>query len=233
MRKANFITALILALLAAFSCGIRLWLDYGLWALACYAAIFLALPFASLMHELGHMLFGAICKIKAVPKFSLFGSSCVKLIPKTDKHLRTRLYVTAAGGLAVNLIFMIVSSLPIYYNVIPAWLCVFLPSSVYLFMLNAWSAEKTDGRILSNLTSMNDEAKVMLAVLTVQAQVLNGKPIEEVDEALLFDLPVIREDDESFIALTQLRYEYCLAKGMVEEVKKYAARIEDLKEYVN
>lgn len=61
-----------------------------------------ALPFSSLMHELAHMLFGAICKIKAVPKFKLFGSSSCELIPKTDKNLKWRLIFTARGGLIIN-----------------------------------------------------------------------------------------------------------------------------------
>lgn len=232
MKSSNFIIALIVALLACFSSGIILWLEYDLWAIACYAAIFLALPFASLLHELGHILFGAICKIKAVPKFSLFGSSSVQLIPKTDKNLRPKLIFTAMGGLAVNFIIIVISSLPIYFKVLPAWVTVFLPSSVYLFMLNLYG-ENTDGRVLSNLIGKSNEAKVMLAVLTVQAQVLKGKPVEEADEKLLFDLPVIREDDPAFISLTELRYEYFSAKGDAEQAEKYKSRLESLKVYIN
>ena len=133
MKKAYFVLVIFVTLLAAFSGGIRLWLEYDLWAIACYAAMVLALPFASLMHELGHILVGAMCKIKAVPKFKLFGSSCVKLIPKTDKRLRVRLYFTAAAGLAVNLIIAILSSLPVYFSVFPAWLCVFYPRRYICF----------------------------------------------------------------------------------------------------
>ena len=228
MKRSNFIIAIIVALLACFSSGIVLWLEYDLWALACYAAIILALPFASLMHELGHMLCGAMVKIRAVPKFSLLGSSSVQLIPKTDKNLRPKLIFTAMGGLAVNFIIIVISFLPIYFKVLPAWVTVFLPSSVYLFMLNLYG-ENTDGRVLSNLLGNSNEAKVMLAVLTVQAQVLKGKPIAEADEKLLFDLPVIREDDPSFISLTELRYEYFSAKGNEEEAQKYKQRYEELK----
>lgn len=233
MKSFNFIIALVTALLACVSAGIKLWLAYDLWAIACYAAIILALPVASLMHELGHMLCGAAVKIKAVPAFSLFGSSSVKLIPKTDKNLRPKLFFTAAGGPAVNFIITVVCLLPIFFDVLPAWVTVFLPSSVYLFMLNIVNAENTDGRILSELIRNTDEAKVMLAVLTVQAQVLNGKPINEVDEALLFDLPVIMEDDPAFISLTELRYEYFSAKGEEEKAKQYKQRFEELeKEYL-
>ncbi|HBN12744.1 MAG TPA: hypothetical protein DD415_03920, partial [Clostridiales bacterium] len=130
--------------------------------------------------------------------------------------------------LAVNFIIIVISFLPIYFKVLPAWVTVFLPSSVYLFMLNLYG-ENTDGRVLSNLIGNSNEAKVMIAVLTVQAQILKGKPIAEADEKLLFDLPVIREDDPAFISLTELRYEYFSAKGNEEEAQKYKQRYEELK----
>ena len=44
-----------------------------------------------------------------------------------------------------------------------------------------------------------DTSKVMLAVLKVQAQILAGKPISEIDKSLLFDVPQICEDELSFI----------------------------------
>lgn len=231
MKGFYFYVGLVVAVLLCASCGIKLWVEYGLWAIACYAAIVLALPFSSFLHELGHMLAGAAVKIKAVPKFSLFGSSCVKLIPGTDKNLRPRAFVAAAGGLAVNLIIAVISLVPLYSGAFPAWLCVFLPSSAYLFFLNL-SGEKTDGSVCANLIGNTDEAKVMLAVLTVQAQILNGKPVEEVDESLLFGVPQIREDDESFISLTELRYEYCKAKGDNGRAEMYASRLEELKKYL-
>ena len=59
----RFIWSAAVALVWAVPCAIRLWLAYDLYALACYAAIILALPFCSLMHELGHMLFAAFVKI--------------------------------------------------------------------------------------------------------------------------------------------------------------------------
>ncbi len=181
------------------------------------------------------MLFGAAVKIKSKPKFSLFGSSRCMLIPKTDKNLRGRLIFTALGGIIVNALFIVLGFVTIFVSVLPAWLCVFMPASVFLFLMNTVPAQlqsgKTDGQVLSGLISLSDEAVVMLAVMTVQARVLNGAKIEEVDEGLLFDLPVIREDDESFIALTGLRYEYCKAKGDEQGEKLYAARLKELQIY--
>ena len=205
MKIFATVFSIFMSVCFAVICAIELWYQYGLWSLASYAAIILALPLSSLLHELGHMLFGAIVKIKTVPKFSLFGSSSCKIIPQTDKNLRFRICFTAVGGLVVNLLFAIVGALPLFVSAVPMCLCIFLPASTYLFLLNVYSVEfksgKTDGLVVSELLSDGNEAKVLLAVLTVQAQVLNGKPIAEVDEKLLFVLPQIKEDDPAFISL--------------------------------
>ena len=89
---------------------------------------------------------------------------------------------------------------------------------------------KTDGRIVAELIKLTDSAKVTLAVLTVQAQILQGKKIEEIDENLLFGVPQIAEDDLSFISLTELRYEFFKAKGDSENAEKWKTRFEELKQ---
>ena len=233
MRSFNFLLAAGCALLAAVSCGIRLWFAYELLALPCFAAVILALPFASLLHELGHMLFGAMCKIKAVPKFSLFGSSCCRLIPKTDKNLRARLFFTALGGIIVNLLVGTVIVFISVYTPAPVWLMFLVPSNVYLFVLNlipVWfNSGKTDGLVCNDLLNNSDAGKVTVAVMTAQAQILAGKPAEQIDKKLLFGVPQIREDDPAFRSLTELRYEYFKAKGEEAEAQKYKERLEDLK----
>ena len=108
-----------------------------------------------------------------------------------------------------------------------------MPTSVWLYLINIvpvrYSGGKTDGLILFEIAKNDDTAKVMLAVLSVQAQVLRGKPIQEVDENLLFGVPQIAEDEEAFIALTELRYEYFNAKGDEQQAEKYRLRFEELK----
>lgn len=236
MKKFTIILAVTVSLLFAGLLGYIYWLEYNLWAIAVWAAMLVALPFSSLMHELGHMLFGAFVKIKAVPQFKLLGSSSCKIIPKTDKNLKRRVMVTACGGLIINALLFILGIVALSVNVIPVWLTLFMPSNLYLYILNGMPVEfsngKTDGLIWLELLNQTDSAKVMLAVLTVQAQVLNGKPIEEIDENLLFGVPQIREDDINFIALTELRYEYFKAKGDTPNAEKYLQRLNELKDYL-
>lgn len=203
----------------------------GCWFILAYAAGF---PLSSLLHELGHMLFGSFVKLLAIPKLRVFGSSSCRIKPYTDKNLKGKLIATTCGGLAVNLIFIIVGIVTLCVPAMPVWLSVLMPASFYLFVLNVlplhFESGKTDGLVLLELIKNDDTAKVLLSVLTVQAQVLKGKPIQEVDEALLFNVPQIAEDDQAFIALTELRYEYYEAKGEETLARKYKLRFEQLKE---
>ena len=235
-----------LALLAY--CGIRVIFDSSHWAIAVTVGVIMVLscPISAILHELGHIIFGSAVKIRAVPDknfvkntfFNWWDSSSCKIIPKTDKGLKGRIIFTAIGGSAVNAVFIILGVIALCVKAVPTELCALLPASVHLLALNAlpisYDSGKSDGEIVLQLLKNGDGAKVMLAVLTVQAQILNGKPIAETDEKLLFDLPQIREDDESFIALCELRAEYCSAKGDKENAEKWRTRFEQLKEeYLN
>lgn len=213
--------------------GVSCWFELNLWAIPVWVAMIAAIPLSSLLHELGHMLFGAIAGIKTKPHFSLFGSSSCALMPKKVSNIKARVIATAYGGIIVNLIIIIVFRSLIVHHILPVWTSFIIPANAYIGILNLlpahYSSGKTDGLIIHEIVQGKDEGKVLLAVLTVQAQLLCGKPIKDVDEKLLFDLPQIREDEQSFIALTELRYEYMKAKGNETEAQKYKQRFEQLK----
>lgn len=240
--KFKVISWIAFALCVALAAGIMAlcWFEYESVAMLCIlgAVAILSLPVCSLLHELGHVLFGAFSKIHAKINWSsllvFFKPSSCEIIPKVDKGVKKRLIITTIGGLVVNLIFIIFGVLALIINAIPAYLAIIIPASFYLFVINLLPLEtsngKTDGLIIAELIKGDDSAKVMLAVLTVQAQILNGKPIAEVDEKLLFNLPQIQEDEPAFISLTELRAEYFAAKGDQENAQKYKSRFEQLKE---
>lgn len=232
MKAFTITLSVLAALVLAGLLGYAYWLTYGLWAIALYAAMLVALPFSSLMHELGHMLAGAICKIKVKPKFKLFGNSYCEISPKGDKRLKARVYFTVKGGVIMNFLLFIVGIAGLQFGA--SWLGVLMPACAYLLILNDLPAEfadgKNDGMIFSDLLNETDEGRVLFAVLKAQAQLNGGKGIEVLDENLLFDLPVIREDNPAFIALCELRCEYLKAKGDMEQAEKYRRRFEQLKE---
>jgi len=204
--------------------------------LVYFPVLILGIPLAVVAHELGHKLFGAAVKIKTVMRLKIFGSASCRLMPYTDKNLKARVIFTALGGLAANALFILLGVLALTIEKIPTELSGFLPFSFYLLFLNAlpfeYSDGKTDGLVVYELIKNTDSAKVMLAVLTVQARVLCGSPIEEIDSALLFDLPQLSEDDINFIALTHLRYEYFKARGEEDEAQKYLVRFNELQDYI-
>ncbi len=194
-------------------CGIRVIFDSTNWISAVAVGIIMvfSFPLAAIAHELGHILFGAMVKVKAVPDsknwlnflketfLNWWDASSCKIIPNTEKGLRGRIIFTAVGGVAINLIFIILGIIALCVPAVPTGLCALMPASFHLFALNAlpfnFENGKSDGEIVFELLKNGDEAKVMLAVLQIQAQILNGTPISEIDEKLLFDLPQIREDD--------------------------------------
>ena len=244
MKLVLSITAKIAAFALLAYCGIRVIFDSSSWIAAVAVGLIMVLscPLSALLHELGHMAFGAMVKIKAVPDknflkdtfLNWWDSSSCKIIPKTDRGLRGRVIFTALGGPIVNLLFIVLGIVALCVQSMPIGFCALLPASFHLLVLNAlpfnFDNGKSDGEIVSELIKNGDEAKVMLAVLQVQAQVLGGKPIVEVDEKLLFELPQIREDDVSFISLCELRAEYFTAKGDEENAEKWRSRFEQLKE---
>lgn len=197
---------------------------------------------AGVFHELGHALFGLLSglrgKLSKSSVFSLDKPLSVGLIPRTDKNLKGRMIVTSLGGLAVNLLFIAAGVLALSVPQIPVWISGIAVSNISVFIDNALPAEyktgKTDGLVVLELIRNEPPAQVMLAVLAVHAHILNGESIETVDKNLLFNLPQIREDDASFISLTELRARYCKAVGDEENAEKYRARFEQLKaEYLD
>ena len=234
MKIFSIVLSCVLSVCVAAILGVYFWLDYGLWSIAVDVAMVFALPVASLLHEAGHMLFGAFVKIKAVPNFKIWGSLSCKLIPKTDKNLGSKVVFTAFGGATMNLLFIILAVVAVYVDALPICLALFAPASLYLFIFNTIPVQldegKTDGLVIADILSDDDEAKVMLAVLGVQAKLLKEVKIEEIEKSELFDLPQIREDDPAFIAVTELRYKYLEAVGESEDAEKYKKRFEELKE---
>lgn len=199
------------------------------------SAVCLYLSF--IFHEVGHVFFGAICKMGVkINKFSLLSPSfSCSVNPQTDKGIKWRYFITTIGGLLFNLALIVFGGLCLKIEVL-IWFCPFLPTSFYVFLLNLlpfeYESGKTDGLVANEVLNNKDTAKVLLVLLTVQGQVNCGKSLNEIDENMLFDVPQLPEDDVNFICLTQLRAMYYAAKGESEKSAKYQQRYEELKIYL-
>jgi hypothetical protein len=111
----------------------------------------------------------------------------------------------------------------------------FLPISVYLIAINIvpeeYAVGKTDGLMCWELLTNKPAAQVLSAVLKAQGLINAGTAMKDLDENILLNVPVIREDDYAFFMLTAMREEYYEAVGDTEKVTFYVNRLQDLKEY--
>lgn len=243
-NKIYFAVVIVLTAAIAAYCGyvfcIRSGIDgAGLEFLipAYILSLVISVFLCDLVHEGAHMLVGLCCSMGVKkPKYRLFKSSSVEVNPKGDRAMRARIFVTTAAGLFINILLGAAGVIALFVPGVPKVLCAVLPYSFYTIAINIAPMEcsdgKTDGLVLWELITSQDSAKVMLAILKVQGAVNSGTNLQDVDENLLFDLPQLPEDDINFIILTQLRYEYFLAKGNDSEANKYFTRYKDLIKYL-
>lgn len=240
LKTFFFVLDILLSLGLAALCGYAVCSPYRgemlVRSVAAFAACLLLLSyFADIWHEMGHKFFGLVCKtgvrVKSIKPFA--SSRSCTVFPKTDRNIKARFLATAGGGLVFNFIFIVLGAVALAFEKSALFGCV-LPMSFYLFFLNALPFEygggKTDGLVILEVLRGEDTAKVLLNILTVQGQVNAGKPLREIDKSLLFDVPQLREDDANFLALTELRYEYCKACGDGPNAQKYLERYRELKE---
>lgn len=190
----------------------------------------------TLLHELGHSLFGRISGFPVKISFRSVVSASygyASIIPKKENALKARFIVTASGGLAVNFLFMLLSVLALAVPQIPICLSGLGVGHAILFFKNVFPVQynsgKTDMLVITQAAKNSPEFQVTFAVLKAQSHILNGKPIEELDESVLFSLPQIREDDPAFISLCELRAQYLKAVGEEKKAEEEQARFEELK----
>ena len=189
------------------------------------------------VHEGAHFLVGAILSmgVKA-PKLRLFKSSSVDVFPKGARCMRLRFTLTAAAGLFFDFLLIALGVIAFAVPSVPPIFGIIMPYAFYSFVINVVPLEyrsgKTDGLIIKEVLSNDNSSQVMLAVLRVQGLVNGGTLLKDIDESMLMELPQLPEDDINFIILTQLRYEYYLAKGDDSTAYKYFLRYKDLIQYL-
>jgi hypothetical protein len=201
------------------------------------ASLFVSVIVIDILHEGGHFLVGTICRMGVkLPKFSLFKSSSVEVYPKGTKGMKARMAATTLAGCFITLLVIVVGVIGLTVPSVSVIFSIALPFSFYHFAINIapfeYSSGKTDGLVALELLQNKPTAQVMLAILKVQGLMRSGVKLEDIDEGLLLDLPQLQEDDINFIILTQLRYEYYLARGNDNEAYKYFMRYKDLVQYL-
>lgn len=213
----------------------------------------------TVLHELGHLLVGkkngfafvsmTIWFFKWTKEngkirfdFCWLGEEAgyTEMVPTSKENVRVKFLRMTEAGIIVSMCMAIVSILPVaLVNYLPiewyAILSMFLPISTYFYLGNAlpMSSEgvKNDGATARTLRKNNDECKVMANILSIHAELFNGKTPREIDEGLYFDLPQLPEDSLQFLTLLDARYAYYMDKEDVENALKVSERLEGLLEY--
>lgn len=199
--------------------------------------VFIGAFLDELVHEGAHFMIGAFCSmgVKA-PKIRIFKSSSVEVYPKGPKCMKLRFLLTAGAGLFFDALIIALGLIAILVPSVPPVLSIGLPYAFYTFVINAVPFEyrggKTDGLLIWEAIKNDPSSKVMFRILKIQGMVNGGLPLKELDESLLLDVPQLPEDDLNFIILTQLRYEYYLAKDDDSTAYKYFLRYKDLIQYL-
>lgn len=206
-----------------------------------------------LVHECGHLFFGACAGLKPISvrvgylwiakrKARLAFSSAAgktELVPRSGEKLRGRMTAAFLGGATFNFIFG--AALIVLFFVLPVhpvllFFELFAPFHLCEGIAALLPAELgsgcTDGEMLRRIRGNTPEAQVFLSVLCVQG-ILQKNTFDEVDESLLFGLPVVREDEPAFLSLLHLRWQFLMWNGEIARAATEISRLEELSEYLD
>lgn len=223
--------------------------------LLCFFAIFVFFRLPVLVHECGHLLFGFLGGMRFYSVFvhwigfyrtgrrvrfswKRFASGETQMFPKNGEHVRGRAVLFTIGGIVLNFIYAAIF-LVLFFTVSRSSVLLFFeffaPFSLAEGLIALYPAElpagKTDGAVALGLLKNCPEEEVMLRVLQAQG-ILNQGNFSKIPQEVLFDVPVIREDDRSFLALCQLRYQYHIWNGEMESARNELDRLQNLLEYL-
>ena len=222
-------------------------------ALVCVAAAVLQAHY--LIHELGHLVFGLLSGFRPVSfavacvRFSRIGkkvsfvpnaayAGACEMYPVGEKHLKGRLLLYTMGGVIFNFIFAAAGIL--CFLLFPAsWGLLFFVSLAPLNLYECVTellpvqlpAGKTDGQFALDLVRGESGARNAYAVFHAQSLLAKGS-FSDVPRAVLYDVPVVREDDPVFLSLLSLRMMRAQLTGEREEALLCAERLSGLLEYL-
>ena len=222
-------------------------------ALVCIAAAGLQAHY--LIHELGHLLFGLLSGFRPVSfsvaclRFARFGkkvsfipnaayAGASEMYPVGEKRLKGRLLLYTLGGAAFNFLFAAAGIL--CYLLLPAsWALLFFVSLAPLNLYECVAellpmqlpAGKTDGKFALDLMTRESGAQNAFAVFRAQSLIAKGC-FSDVPRSILYDVPVVREDDPAFLSLLSLRMMRAALLNEREEALSCAERLSGLLEYL-
>ncbi len=218
-------------------------------------AVCVFFPIGVLVHELGHLLFGFLSGMKffsvCVNWIGVYrtgkpirfvwkrNSGATQMYPKSGNVARDGILIYTLGGILLNFIYA-AAFLVLFFAGLRSPVLLFFevlaPFSLAEGLIALYPAElptgKTDGAFALSILKKTPEADIALRVFRAQG-ILNRHCFSEIPRSLLFDAPVVREDDNAFLALEQLRYQYMIWQGDTDGAIRELKRLTDLNEYLS
>ena len=258
------------ALIAAALAVLVIWLGFAKYYLShnsVLIAVSLVLGgivcciFCDIWHELGHVLFGYLCKFSfnslhigflkiykqksslriGVRQSGGSVAGAVEMLPKNSENLYSRFLRTVAGGLIFSFIVLAAFTLcTVMFRRLPfaayIFICTGLPYAFHLFYYNLIPQDNdslsTDGALLWGLIRKDASYMTAVNILAIEGYMNVGYTPAEIEKDLYFGLPQLPEDDINFILLTCYRLMYYIDGGDAESAVNACNRLESVMEYV-
>jgi len=227
------------------------------WTLAFAIVTLVLFPVNTLAHEVGHLFFGFLAGMKfASVRFGRLGfyrigkklklriirrsevAGSVEMYPRNTKNVKGKTIAYSLGGIVFNLIyggFFLASIFFLPFHPALWFFQLFAPLNLLEALAAIFpvtlAAGRTDGGLVLALIKKEPSAVLTVYVMTAQGFVDRGG-FSKIDRSLLFDTPVVREDDLSFLALLQLRWYYLISTGDTEGAVEQLLRLEELYDYL-
>lgn len=225
------------------------------------ACLGLSVLLAGVLHEGGHILAGSLLGMRLVSvtlfclKITLnqrgkaevewvnpflsdaLGATC--MYPESPENMKRRFLGYSIGGVAANAAWAVITLVLCLIfrrnGYVWATLGMTLPYTVYLILVNGlpvFDEGRYDGALFFGLLKDEPAQLAMTHILTIQGYMAEGRAPAEIDVDLYFDLPQLREDDETFGLLHLFRYYYLMDSGQEQRAFSAVSRLEDCMEYV-
>ena len=212
----------------------------------------------TLFHELGHKIAGQTNGFKCLfmqvwffawvkngSKTNFKFAFLLGQAGKTDlvntklNDISKRYKRTIWGALLMSFIPLLLGISCLFVSGLPDFvLCIWimlLPIGAYSLLDNflpmIYDGVKNDGAVLLGLNKKDDDSKVLVNLLAIQAELYSGKTPSEIDEKLYFDVPQLAEDQTNYFLLLNARYNYYLDKEDYDNAKKTISRLLSLEDY--
>lgn len=229
---------------------------YVLLGLCIVCGFFLTRFLHTLLHELGHLIFGIAQgfefysfragrfylrrdsqrKIKlGFGKKSQYAGNLLMICKNTDR-LEKRYLTLALGGSIGSLFALIVfSCLPIFHTVVNPYvyyLCgIGFPISVYLFLLNTIPFYRlgayTDGALVSEILHKDPSVQYALRTTAIQSMLFQGTAPSELPQDCFDGLPIVADNDVNKLQFMIYAYARALDSDDLETADRAIRFLED------